>query len=144
MELRFKSKVDLWLAAVVGVAVVTMIGAAIGAAFATGVWGVLLILVPVALIILVSAPVSYTLGQASLVVRSGIIKWEIAYTDIANVRPTRSPLSSPAWSLDRLEISFKRTTLLISPVDRETFLQELLARVHAANEGSAQSTRPTA
>ena len=143
MELRFKSEVDLWLAAVVGVAVVTMIGTAIGAAFATGVWGVLLILVPVALIILVSALVSYTLGQDSLVVRSGVIKWEIAYTDIANVQPTRSPLSSPAWSLDRLKISFKRTTLLISPVDRETFLQELLVRVHAANEGSAQSTRPT-
>lgn len=144
MERRFKSKVDAWLASLVGVALVGTCAVAAGAAFATGTWAVLLILIPVALIGSVSAPVSYTLGSHALVVRSGIMKWEIAYTDIVDIKPTRSPLSSPAWSLDRLEVSFKHTSLLISPVDRESFLDLLMARIHDASERPEPPERPQA
>ena len=49
-------------------------------------------------------------------------------SSIAGVRPTRSALSSPALSLDRLRIDHGaggRRTVLVSPADRAGFVQAL-------------------
>jgi hypothetical protein len=47
------------------------------------------------------------------------------------VVPTRNPLSSPALSLDRLHIRYggSRMGIMISPVNKAVFLQDLAARV---------------
>ena len=75
-------------------------------------------------------PVSYTIDGEMLIVRSGLVKIRIVLGSIVRVEPTRSPLSSPAWSLDRLRIVFRtgQTTegaVLISPHDKRSFLAEL-------------------
>ena len=48
---------------------------------------------------------------------------------IREVRPTTNPLSAPALSLDRLRIDYEEggrvRSLLVSPKDKEGFLQEL-------------------
>ncbi len=61
-------------------------------------------------------------------VRFGVIKQTIKYGDIVHVVPTRNPLSSPALSLDRLEIKFGDTWVLVSPKDKEEFMRDLASR----------------
>lgn len=71
----------------------------------------------------------YTVSDESLVIRSGPFRWTVPLRDIVSVTETRSPLSSPALSLDRLRI--ERTggrPILISPSHRRRFLDDLRAR----------------
>jgi hypothetical protein len=59
------------------------------------------------------------------------MRWIIALETIDEVYPTRSPLSSPALSLDRLLIRYKNlhgpSTLMVSPEDKTAFLNALAA-----------------
>jgi len=75
-------------------------------------------------------PTNYELAPDALKIRSGFIRTSIPYQEICRVQASRSWLSAPALSLDRLEIAYgdARATL-ISPRDRTAFLQDL--SVHA-------------
>lgn len=75
-------------------------------------------------------PTNYELTPDALKVRSGVIRTSIPYHEIRQVRASRSWLSAPALSLDRLEIAYgtSRTTL-ISPRDRAAFLRNLSSHV---------------
>lgn len=67
-----------------------------------------------------------TSGQ-ELVIRCGFFKYTITIVSITKIRFVRNPLSAPALSIDRLEISYKRyDTILISPVDKQDFIQSIL------------------
>jgi hypothetical protein len=50
--------------------------------------------------------------------------------EVVEVVPSFSLLSSPAWSIDRVKIRFerngKRKTLLISPEDKQAFMNHLV------------------
>jgi len=78
-------------------------------------------------------PVYYEITASHLLIRSGCLKFQIPLSTIEMVRPTRNPLSAPAWSLDRLRIDYKRNNkpriALISPEDKSRFLRELTQRV---------------
>jgi membrane protein YdbS with pleckstrin-like domain len=68
----------------------------------------------------------YTVRSNHLIVRSGPFSWRIPIDTIAKVKATRNPLSAPALSLDRLEISYgDRRTILVSPKDTAGFLQAI-------------------
>jgi hypothetical protein len=59
-------------------------------------------------------------------VRSGPFRWTIPVSEIQSVRPTRNPRSSPALSLDRLEITYGGgRRLLVSPLDKDGFLSAI-------------------
>jgi hypothetical protein len=72
----------------------------------------------------------YTLTEHDLLVRSGPFRWTVPLDSITEVFPTHNPLSSPACSLDRLHIRYhgSRWGIMISPLDKEGFLEALLAR----------------
>jgi hypothetical protein len=72
----------------------------------------------------------YTLTESTLIVQSGPFRWVIDLEAIVEVFPTRNPLSSPACSLDRLQIRYGKSRLgmMISPQDKAGFLRNLLAR----------------
>ncbi len=74
-------------------------------------------------------PLHYEITSSKLNVRAGPLRWRIALEDIDEVYPTRSPLSSPALSLDRLLIRYEygngSNALMISPVDKKAFLKDL-------------------
>ena len=55
-------------------------------------------------------------------------KEKIAINQITSLRPTKNPLSAPAISLDRIEITFNphMQIALVSPKDKETFVKKLL------------------
>ena len=80
----------------------------------------------------------YEVADREVIVRSTPFRWRIEIESIESIRPSRSPASSPALSLDRLEIRYGGgRTLLVSPKDREGFLAAVVARsrhLHRAGE----------
>ena len=56
------------------------------------------------------------------------MRYKVPLAEVTAVRSTRNPLSSPALSLDRLEITYGRRRIMISPEDKARFLKELEAR----------------
>lgn len=84
------------------------------------------ILVAVVLPVWLLFSTHYTVKAGVLVVRSGPLKWSVPLSDIKSVHPTRSVLSSPALSLDRLEIRYGHgKSVLVSPKDKEGFKNAL-------------------
>jgi hypothetical protein len=64
----------------------------------------------------------YVVEANTLKIRSGPFGWSILISEIKSVRPSRSVLSSPALSLNRLEIQYGRgQSILVSPEDIEGF-----------------------
>ena len=140
--LRFSSKVDrpLLFAGLVPLGA-AMIGCAIlGARFHEPIgWIVFfLLLIAVCFVAWIYLATYYEVNGSQLYIRSGPFTWQIATDEIHSVVPSGSMLSSPALSLDRLDIQYgRRRSILVSPAQRSAFL-EALARaspglaVHAA------------
>jgi hypothetical protein len=134
----FRSKVDWWLAAVL---LFAAFASFVAVAFVAVVESPLLALAISPLLLLsVGLPVwllcatEYRIGSSELHVRCGPFAWRVPLRDIRSVTPTHNPLSSPALSLDRLRIDYgqKKSSIMISPTDKEAFVKELRKRVPAA------------
>ena len=80
-------------------------------------------------------PLYYELEDTALMIRFGLIRQHVPYADITEVRLTWNPLSSPALSLRRLKVSFRKRFVLISPVRRDEFLSSLAQRAGLHREG---------
>lgn len=69
----------------------------------------------------------YTITESEVLIVCGPLAWQVPVQQITRIRPTRNPLSSPALSLDRLEIRYgKYDSVLVSPADQAGFLAALL------------------
>jgi membrane protein YdbS with pleckstrin-like domain len=129
----FPSKIDRWLAyTLVGAGILSTV-ACIPILFTPDPRHWLILIVPV--ITCVALPywlfttTKYTVGTDELLIRSGPFWWRVPIKDIVSITPTRNPLSSPALSLDRLEINYgKNTSIMVSPLDKEGFIEALRAR----------------
>lgn len=143
LVLVFPSKVDRWIVALMilplGISVVVM-GAALRA---NPPLPALLLLVGIELLVLTLIvgtvrSTRYEVTAHEVVVRSPPFRWRIAIDSIESIRPSRSPVSSPALSLDRLEIRYDGDRrILVSPRDREGFLAAVVERsqhLHRAGE----------
>lgn len=83
-------------------------------------------------------PLRYGLDEEFLHLRFGLVKQRIPLPEIIEVLPTRNPLSSPALSLDRLHVQFGQgmfKAVMISPADRDRFLDELSQKTGLKREG---------
>ncbi len=69
----------------------------------------------------------YLIDGDTLVIRAGFLKWRIPIREITAVTPTHNPLSSPALSLDRLQIDYGSRFILVSPERKEQFIDALRA-----------------
>jgi Bacterial PH domain len=83
-----------------------------------------------ALVLVLIYPLHYEITASKLIVRCGVlVRKEIPLSLIIEAHPTRSPLSAPAWSLDRLQIDYQKeggvSSMLISPEDKLRFMREL-------------------
>lgn len=135
MESRYPSKQDAWLRAVV---LLSALSTALAGLTAWMQPGNLLMRFAVSALCLLGTVffidllmrTGYTLGREGVSVRSGIFRWEIPYSVIESVRPSRSWLSGPALSLDRLAITRRDSSLplIISPREASRFLAELADR----------------
>lgn len=123
--MEFKSKVDLWLAAVLWGSVAIcffpvfledglIVGLAIG--------------IPMAIfVLLLWINTKYYIRDDQLVIKGVLKDTLIPIGSITSVKTSRNPLSAPALSMDRLEINYgKYEFTLISPLEKERFVEELL------------------
>lgn len=144
----FRTKVDLWLVAIL----VGSLGFALWAGIdsvrrdpASGWFPLLIVVGSFAVVFVISVPTEYVVTGTELVIRSGRLRTSIPLTGIQRVYRTHNPLSAPAWSLDRLGIDYRsggqRRLALISPARREEFLTVVGQRAGLEHRGS-ELTRP--
>ncbi len=132
----FRSKVDAWLVVILVAAAVAALAAA-ASAFrqASG----MALLAPVAVVafgaalpIWILASTAYVVEGGALHVRSGPFSWRIPVSSITNIEPTRSLLSSPALSLERLRVEYgPGKSILVSPADQQAFIRAVEGAKHA-------------
>jgi hypothetical protein len=141
--LSFPSKVDRWILWLMAVPLGISVAAVTSALLAHPPLAAAVLMVSVEVfvlgfILLTFKSTRYLVGDQELIVRSGPFRWRIVIDGIESIRPSRNPLSSPALSLDRLEITYGGgRRLLISPQDRDGFLAAVVARsrhLHRAGE----------
>ena len=130
----FPSQRDPWLVALL-LGAVALIGVSLVFARAQGRPGALgatvVGLLGAALVLWVLYGTDYRLHAGELHVRSGPFRWRVPVAQIHAVEPTRSALSSPALSLNRLRIRYgDGKAVMVSPADREGFFEAL--RAHGA------------
>ncbi len=136
----YPSKIDWWLGIVLAIAPLVSI-AGVGVSIAAG-SGTAVALGGTAFLALIYLglvlPMRYGISDEAIVVRHGMVRQRIPLKDIVEVHPTRSPLSSPALSLDRLHIRFGEgffKSAMISPADKQGFLDELAKRAGLQRDG---------
>ncbi|MEZ5293179.1 MAG: PH domain-containing protein [Vicinamibacterales bacterium] len=131
MTQRFSSKVDAWIMVLcfgplVALLVARLAGVPIGRP-AGGV-PVALLVVLTSMLVLV-ATTSYVVTDDAITVWFGPIRRKRPLTDITRLKASRRAESSPAWSLDRVEIFTARGFwLLVSPSDKAGFVRAVLER----------------
>lgn len=131
MHTVFRSKLDTWLVAVVLLSALPAFAAMLTALRAGENWlphaavGVAVLLLPVGLLL----PTRYTVADGEVAVRCGPLRWRIPVRDITRIVPSRSLVSSPALSLDRLKIEYgpRHQALLVSPADPAGFIAAVMA-----------------
>lgn len=133
MTKTYQSKVDWWFAALMflGPAICLIVGiAVVGASIIGSLVCILTALFIISIMLLIGYPCSYTITEKSLIIRSGAFNEEsIPLNQIREATLSSNPLSAPALSLKRVKISLEDGYRLISPVNREQFIEELLSRV---------------
>ncbi len=145
---EFPSKRDGWLVAVIWSAALLFLGTglAVNAApiHATERVAVLLVCAAsAALGLWVLYGTRYVFDGPLLRISSGPFRFRVPLADIEFVAPTRSPVSSPACSLDRLEIRWRggARPVLVSPEEQPAFLRELSRRCPQLSFSGDRATR---
>jgi hypothetical protein len=71
----------------------------------------------------------YAISDDELRIRCGPFRQRIPLQEIKEIKKTRSPLSAPACSLDRMEIGYgKSKRVMISPADKENFIKTIVEK----------------
>lgn len=135
----FPTRVDAWLILAAAGGIVAALASGFAATktnpdeawFAFGFAGFLVLLT-----FLVGVPCRYTLADDHLLIQFGVVRQRIPYADITDVAPSRALWAAPAMSLRRVKVSFRGRFQLVSPRERERFIDELRARVGRARTGA--------
>lgn len=126
----FRSAVDTWFYLVL-VVTAAIVLAAMVPVVATGHPAAIPVVIVCAVVAIglplwLLASTRYTVTGEALLVRCGPFGWRIPRSEISQIRPSRSILSSPALSLDRLEIRYgDGKSILVSPADKDGFAAAL-------------------
>ena len=128
--MTFNSAVDLWLLVIVALVVIISLGVSIRLVLQSSPAGYLRVIgvmaVGIGLPFWLFYSTQYVVIDEVLQIQSGPFKWTIPITSISQVVETSNPLSSPALSLRRLEITYgERKTVMVSPKDRNGFLKAI-------------------
>lgn len=121
---QFRSKIDWWLAALTQLPMVLVVAMVI--AGVTTPVALLLILAPHALVTAMLARTFYVVDHRDLTAYCGPFRAVVPVHTIRTLTPTRSALSSPALSLDRIAVEHSAGRLLVSPRDKADFVRALV------------------
>ncbi|MBS3988985.1 MAG: PH domain-containing protein, partial [Dethiobacter sp.] len=115
----FLSKYDWWLTAIIISGILLLAFSALGSSSSV----IVFINTGISIFICwVFFGTGYRVLDEKLIIRGGPVKWTVALSDVTSIKPSRSLLSAPASSMDRLEIRHKKGAVIISPKDKEGFL----------------------
>ena len=121
----YRSKIDIWLMAVMGAA--TTLPLLI--AWLSGDSRTIPLMVfagLAALLMWLCYATRYVVSADELTIHNGFYKIDIPKTSIKSVKDSRSIISSPALSLDRIEIAYgENKSILISPKNKAGFLTDI-------------------
>jgi hypothetical protein len=139
-DVTFSARFDTWLV----IAVAAVLGLALHGA-STGapeerVFSLALVVGVVALMFLVGIPCRYTLADDHLLIRSGLVRQRIPYSDITDVAASRSLWAAPAPSLRRVKVSYHGGFQLVSPQERDLFILALRERIDRARSRQTPGT----
>ena len=92
-------------------------------------WNGLIILLPVTIfIVYVFLSIHYFIGENDLIVKSAFgMKTTVNINSIKKIKETNNPISSPATSLDRIEVFYGKQSVIISPKRKTEFINHLLS-----------------
>lgn len=126
----FRSKVDIWLVIVLASSAAIAAWAAVWSALQVSGAGlivpVFIAAVGVVLPLWILAWTRYSIADGVLRIRSGPFFWRIPIDSITGMTPSRSPLSSPALSLQRLRVDYGAgKAIMISPDDLPVFMRAI-------------------
>lgn len=121
----YKSKIDFWLLSLIGGLLILPLAPALF--FGGAAWLALGICGGTALFMAwLYLATQYKVTADDLTIHGGLYKVKIPKKSILSVLPSRNVLASPAFSLDRLEITYdKNSKILISPKDKSGFLADI-------------------
>lgn len=128
--MSYRSRIDWWLVIVLAATLVSCflsLAPTLGVALA-----LLLVLLLVLVLMLLLWPCEYRLEPERLSIRSGLLNWRVRYADITGAELSYDPTAAPALSLRRVKIRTTGRTFLVSPLDRQAFIDALMQRVHNA------------
>ena len=132
----FKSKVDRWLKALVFGIPIVVLAVPVMMAARNGkpqpiIPALLVVIIIIAFNSWLFRTTDYRIENGTLHIRSAFIHWTVEIREIVSIVPTRNPLSSPALSLDRLQINYRKNgrarMILVSPEDKRGFIDALRA-----------------
>lgn len=130
--MKFKSKIDLWFHLVV--VLFTILTLWLLYSYITNKRGLIALILFITLLILSILPMYlftyYTFENSFLHIRCGLmINIKINYKNIVSVKDSKSLISSPALSMDRIEIKYYENSypnfLVISPERKQEFIDTL-------------------
>lgn len=132
----YRSKVDTWLALVLGGSCILPVVIFVLVTLLDGVQRTELIITGVitgGLCVILSAFVvwlylatKYKVSDTELTINGGLFTETIPFHSIESIIKSNNTLASPAFSLDRLEITYEKTKkILISPKNQDEFLSDI-------------------
>jgi PH (Pleckstrin Homology) domain-containing protein len=134
IAMRFESKRDLWIVLYTRVAPFVLLAVISAFEYARGhnMRGPLagLIVIVIAEVFLIGPilrSIYYVIDGDTLLISGGIARWRVPIRSIRSITPTRSILSSPALSLDRLRIEYDGKRIMVSPEEKQRFIAALKA-----------------
>ena len=133
-DLYFPSKRDGWIVGLIWLGVTVSVAGGIlplvltGASWLTLIFVGSLLFVMDGLMLWVLYGTGYTVKSDQLCIRCGPFSFRIALQDIDSITPTQSPWSSPACSLDRLNVVYGLSgqSMMVSPEDKARFLAAIV------------------
>lgn len=125
----YDSAIDLWIAVLIflGPTFASAIGVALVINARPAEASILFLTAAATLIVTIALtmPCRYTILDDALSIRCGLICYQIELRDIRVVEPTASLRSGPALSLRRVLVATDRRKHILSPKNRERFIEQL-------------------
>lgn len=128
----YRTAIDWWLGLLLVACEVLFLYLVIEPIIKTGAveWSMVLLATGMSIMILPLFGIKYVLYSEHLLISMSLYgKLRVRYTDIVEVKKTNNPLSSAAMSLRRIQIDYVENDVhrmvLISPVKRKTFIEEI-------------------
>lgn len=125
---RFSSKVDGWYFLLMAAVLAGSAFSAVPAALVGRWWGFGILVLPFALLTWNLLSTQYVVSADTLAVRCMLFRKTVPLSSVTMLRSSRDFRSSPALSLDRIEVLAGADSVLVSPREQEAFVEAIRSR----------------